>query len=104
MTDKTIIGDSITIEGTISGTDDLVVHGNIKGKLETSKEVTIAKGGKVEADVMAQSVEVIGALSGGVIATGRAEIKPNGRVIGDIKAPRILIADGARFTGHIDMG
>ena len=33
----------------------------------------------------------------------RAEIKAEGRMIGDIKAPRILIADGAGFKGHIDM-
>lgn len=102
--DKTVIGNSITIEGTVDGTDDLVVHGTVKGKLSTSKGVTVAKSGKVEADVNATAVEIVGALSGGIVAKGKAEITAGGRMIGDIKAPRIMIADGAKFTGNIDMG
>ena len=101
---KTTIGDAITVEGTITSSDDIVVHGRVHGKVETSSEITVAKTGRVEADLSAASVEIAGALSGGIAATGRAEIKPDGRMVGDIKAPRILIADGARFTGHIDMG
>lgn len=104
MTTKTTIGASITIDGTITSQDDVVVHGTMNGKLTTSKDVQIAKDGRVDADVQATTVQIVGALSGGIHATGKAVIEPDGRMIGDIKAPRILIADGARFTGHIDMG
>lgn len=101
---KTTIGSSITIEGTIQSQDDVVVHGFMQGTMTTSREVTIAKDGRVEADVNAKTVQIVGALNGGLVASGRAEITPDGKMVGDIKAPRILIADGARFTGHIDMG
>ena len=33
----------------------------------------------------------------------RAELKSNCRVVGDIRAPRVLIADGASFKGSVDM-
>ena len=41
--------------------------------------------------------------TGDVHATERAELKTNCRVVGDIRAPRILIADGASFKGNVDM-
>ena len=34
----------------------------------------------------------------------RVEITAEGRVTGDLRAPRILIADGAQYKGNIDMG
>ena len=37
-------------------------------------------------------------------AAERAELRPSSNVVGDIRAPRILIADGASFKGTVDMG
>ena len=36
-------------------------------------------------------------------ATDKVELKTQCRMVGDIKAPRILIADGASFKGNVDM-
>ena len=36
-------------------------------------------------------------------AGDKVELKTDCKVIGDIKAPRILIADGAVFKGNVDM-
>ena len=36
-------------------------------------------------------------------AGSRVEIKADGRMTGDVKSPRILFADGARFKWSIDM-
>ncbi len=36
-------------------------------------------------------------------ATDKVELKADCRVVGDVKAPRILIADGASFKGNVDM-
>ena len=40
---------------------------------------------------------------GNITALDKVTIAPSGSVDGDIKAPRISIADGARFKGKIDM-
>ncbi len=37
-------------------------------------------------------------------ATDKSDIKARGRHEGDVKAPRVLIADGAAFKGNINMG
>ena len=38
-----------------------------------------------------------------IAATDKVELKADCRVVGDVRAPRILIADGASFKGNVDM-
>jgi hypothetical protein len=41
---------------------------------------------------------------GNVTASESVEITKEGRMVGDISAPRVIIVDGASFRGRIDMG
>lgn len=100
---ETVIGKGIVIDGEISGDEPVVVEGTVKGRISLDSTVVVANGGIVEADVHSDHVEISGQVTGNVTARERAEIKNDGRMVGDIKAPRILIADGAGFKGHIDM-
>ncbi|MGZ3480581.1 MAG: bactofilin BacO, partial [Myxococcaceae bacterium] len=59
--------------------------------------------GVVEADIETQNVEIAGRVTGNIHATDKVELKADCRVVGDVKAPRILIADGASFKGNVDM-
>ncbi len=99
----TIIGADITVDGEITGSDPVVVEGTVKGRIDTDSSVTVAEQGVVEADVDTPDISVSGQVTGNITASDRAEITTEGRMVGDIKAPRILIADGAGFKGHIDM-
>ena len=45
-----------------------------------------------------------GVIQGNVSAGDKVELKAGGKLFGDVKAPRILIADGASFKGNINMG
>jgi cytoskeletal protein CcmA (bactofilin family) len=57
----------------------------------------------VEADVEASEIKVYGSVTGNLVATDRIDVATNARVIGDLRAPRIQIAEGATFKGHIEM-
>jgi cytoskeletal protein CcmA (bactofilin family) len=100
---NTVIGSSIVIDGEISGGEDLVIQGTVKGKIALKESLIVAGSGVVEADVETQNVEIAGKVTGNIAATDRVELKSDCRVVGDIKAPRILIADGASFKGNVDM-
>ncbi len=100
---NTVIGSTIVIDGEISGGEDLVIHGTVKGKIALKESLIVAGSGVVEADIETQNVEVAGQVTGNIAATDRVELKSDCRVVGDIKAPRILIADGASFKGNVDM-
>ena len=48
-------------------------------------------------------VDISGRVTGNIIASDKVELKSDGRMVGDIKAPRIIISDGAAFKGNVDM-
>lgn len=99
----TIIGKGIVIDGEISGEAPVTIEGTVKGRIALDSTVTVADGGTIEADVASQAVEVSGSVTGNIVASERVELRPEGKMVGDIRSPRILIADGASFKGHIDM-
>ena len=99
----TVIGDGLTIEGELTGEDEVVVHGTLRGTLTTSDAVSIASGGIVEADVTAGSISIAGQVTGNVSAQERVDVQAGGRLVGDVKAARFTIADGASFKGSVDM-
>ena len=100
---NTVIGSSIVIDGEISGDEDLVIQGTVKGKISLRESLFVEGSGVVEADIETQNVEIAGRVTGNIQASDKVELKADCRVVGDVKAPRILIADGARFKGSIDM-
>ncbi|MCC6751009.1 MAG: polymer-forming cytoskeletal protein [Deltaproteobacteria bacterium] len=100
---NTIIGSSIVIDGEISGDEDLVIQGTVKGKITLKDHLLVEGSGVVEADIQTATVTVNGQVTGNISATDKVELKPDCRMVGDIKAPRILIADGAAFRGNVDM-
>lgn len=101
---STVIGSTIVIDGEISGDEGLVVHGTVKGKIDLGERIEVAPSGVVEASIAARVVTVHGTVAGDIQASERAELRPECQVIGDIRSPRILIADGASFKGSVDMG
>jgi cytoskeletal protein CcmA (bactofilin family) len=42
-------------------------------------------------------------MNGNISASDRVSISSTAKVVGDIKAPRVVIEDGARFKGSIEM-
>jgi cytoskeletal protein CcmA (bactofilin family) len=66
--------------------------------------LTIDKNGKIAAEVHAKTVVILGEVIGNVTADDKIEVAPSGSVQGDLRAPRVVLSDGARFKGSIDMG
>jgi len=100
---KTIIGKTIVIKGELSGDEDLVVEGKVEGQINLKKALFIEPSGETKADINTQTIRISGRVIGNVSATDKIEIAADGRMQGDVKAPRVIIADGARFKGQIDM-
>ena len=99
------IGKSITIKGDLSGNEDLVVEGNVEGRIELpNNQLTIGANGNVKADVSAKSVVIIGKVAGNVTGVERIQIEATGSVNGDVKTPRLVVQEGATLNGSIEMG
>lgn len=101
--DSTVLGPTLEIEGEIEGDEDLVIQGKVKGNIISHKSLTVDGTGNVEATITTSSMTISGRLNGNVEASEKVEIKKEGKMVGDIKSPRIVIADGAKFRGNIEM-
>ena len=98
------IGPSIQIKGELQGDEDLTIDGRVEGKIDLREHnLTIGPNGRIRADLYAKTIVIAGEVSGNAFAAERVEIAPSGKLVGDITAPRITIADGAHFKGSVDM-
>ena len=98
-------GKSIVFKGDLTGDEDLEIEGRVEGQVKLpNHQLTIGAHGKVTAEVEAKNVIVVGHISGNVSATERVEVQASGVVDGDIRAPRLLIQEGAVVNGSIQMG
>ena len=101
---SSFLGPKAVIEGTISGTENVLVEGTVKGTVNLESDLRIGVRGRVEANVHARTVFIEGTLIGDVSADRKVELVSTARVDGNIKAPKIVVAEGARFRGAVDMG
>ena len=99
----TVIGSTFHISGEIHGDEPVVILGSVQGKILVRDALVIEPEAQVDADLEGRTVEISGSVNGNVQAADRVEIKNDGRVTGNIKAPRITIADGALFRGSVEM-
>ena len=101
---STIIGESILINGNLQGDEDLTVLGRVEGTINLTKTLNIEESGIVKANISVRNAVISGVVVGNITATDSVEITEVGRMVGDIKAPRVIIVDGARYRGAVDMG
>src|SRR2546425_2973267 len=100
----TFLGPKSTIEGTVTGSEPMLIEGQVKGAINLSGDLRIGTQARVEAKVHARNVMVEGRLNGDVTADDRVELIASSTVDGNIKAPKIIVAEGAKFRGSVDMG
>ncbi len=99
-----VIGPTLVFKGELSADEDLVIEGTIEGTIaHHKKNLTIGKEGRVTADIHASSVLVEGELNGDIHSDGLVSLAKDAMVIGDVYCNRIVMEDGAQFSGKIEM-
>ncbi len=102
-TTPTVVGPSIVIRGRLRCAEDLVIKGRVDAEITSTRSLHIENSGIVKANIGVQSVTINGVLVGNINAEQRTEIASDGRVVGDILTPKLVISDGASIRGRIDM-
>ncbi len=101
---KSVIGPTLVFKGEFSAEEDLIIEGQIEGSIaHHKKHLTIGKQGRVKADIHAASVIVFGKLVGDIHSEGSVSLAKGCNVEGNIFCGHIVMEDGARFKGAIDM-
>ena len=96
------IGNTLDIEGEISGQENLSIEGRVQGKVSLDQNnIIIKRNATVIAEIHAKNVQIEGRVEGNVFAAEKVHIEKGGRMNGDIFASRITIDDGAQFKGSV---
>src|ERR1051326_4257309 len=85
------IGSSMVIVGEIYSREELLVDGEVDGKLELQHRLTVGPNGKVRATIKAREVVVFGNVQGDVEVSDKITIKKGGSLVGDIRTAGIVI-------------
>lgn len=100
----TVIGPDAVFKGELAFEKGVRVDGKIEGKISTKGYLGVSQGGKLQADVDAGSIIVEGQVTGNLNASDRVELRKTARLKGDIRASKLLVAEGAAFIGQCQVG
>jgi len=103
-TELNFFGGGTVIEGTIRANNSVRVDGRIKGKLICKNTLTIGVNGEIEGDVEAKNAIIGGKIKGKIKVAEKLVLEAKSILIGDLKASKLLIDEGAVFEGTSDMG
>ena len=99
-----LIGKAIRIKGELHGEEDLVIEGKVEGTIALKKNhLILERSAVITAHVEVQNVTIKGSMNGNTNASSKVEITADAKVIGDIKAPRVVMSEGAKFRGAVEM-
>ncbi|OPX35096.1 MAG: hypothetical protein B1H11_09660 [Desulfobacteraceae bacterium 4484_190.1] len=100
---STFIGNNASFEGILISQEGLRIDGRVKGKIECKGPLIIGSEGKVEAEIIAETVSIGGKLNGNITASKYLEINEKGKVFGDITTAKLVIGEGVVFEGRCKM-
>ncbi len=97
------IGPSIHIKGDITASEPLTIAGSVDGSIKVQGHpLTVAAGGRVLADVVADTIVVAGSINGSLTAGERIVLAATAAIDGNLRAPAVAMADGAMVRGRIE--
>lgn len=103
-TQTPIIGADTKIKGEMFFDTTARLLGQFEGKIQAKGELQIADGAACRASVDAGKVVVDGVVEGNINARERVELTARAKMKGDLTAAKLVVADGATFSGHVSVG
>lgn len=100
------IGPTIHIKGDVLVTGKQGVHidGHVDGTITLNDNVlSVGKEGHINATIDARAIYIEGRVDGDLKGDEQVVIQSSGNVRGNIAAPRVILEDGCKFKGFIDM-
>ncbi len=101
---STVIGQGVSLEGTLRFAGAACVQGVVSGRIESGGSLEVGQEALVAADMALGHLVLHGAAQGNVTASGSVEIHSSGKLKGDLRTPALTVHPGALFHGRCDMG
>ena len=103
-TQVTVIAADTHIRGEMTFDRTAKLLGKFDGKVSAKGELQVAEGAICKAEIDAGKVTVDGMIEGNISAHERIQLNTKARIKGDLKAARLVVAEGASLVGHCAIG
>ncbi|NLT23407.1 MAG: polymer-forming cytoskeletal protein [Syntrophorhabdus sp.] len=95
---ETLIGQDSIIRGEIISKGVVRLDGTLEGSIKADYLI-LGRSGSVKGDMAAREIVVDGTVEGDLEAEELVEINPDGAVEGNIRTAKLIITEGAFFSG-----
>ena len=99
----TVLAGHTEIRGHIQGHEDLVLEGTLSGQLSLEGHLSVTEGAHLDARAEVTSADVAGSVSGELVASSRIVVEKTAKITGTLRAPAVVIREGASLLGEVDM-
>ncbi len=100
----TRIDASSQLEGKLRCKGPIRLEGRVKGEIQSEQGVIVAETASLQASITAESIAIAGEVVGDLIATRKITLDKSASETGDLRTPGIVIEEGAKLEGRIDIG
>ena len=98
-----VVGRGISVKGTITDAERLVVEGTVEADSLLAAELQIAQGGVLKGQVEVEDAEISGLMDGMITVKGSLVVRGSGQVTGEARCRRLQVEDGGQLSGKISM-
>ena len=106
QTEDKVINIEAGMQGNLkfTGPVNLRLNGDFEGDLEAKGILIIGEKADIKAKtIKGDTITIAGRVKGDIISTKRLELSASARVIGNVEAPVLVIAEGAQLKGNCQM-
>jgi cytoskeletal protein CcmA (bactofilin family) len=101
---KNSLANDVEIKGSIKFANEFTFDGKLEGEITSNDGIlTVGESGDVHGEVKAKSVIVMGKVHGNITVNERCELRSRSQLIGDLRAARLIIEEGATFVGKSEV-
>ncbi len=101
---KAFLGEGTEFKGTLFFEGTVRIDGRLEGEIVSPDLLIVGEPAFIKAQIDVGTVVNSGKIIGNICAKKKVELLSSSRVVGTIKTPALIIAEGATFNGNCEMG
>jgi cytoskeletal protein CcmA (bactofilin family) len=101
---KTVIAKGVKVEGDFNSQGDVVIEGEVHGKITAMGVLTVGSEAVIKADIVADEAAISGTVEGNIQVKKQIVLHSSARVRGDVQVERATIESGAVLDGRVQIG
>ncbi|MFN3530541.1 MAG: polymer-forming cytoskeletal protein [Bacteroidia bacterium] len=98
-----LINEGTRIQGDLVSSGDVRIDGFLKGEINTGSRLAVGLSGQVEGRVHCAYADIAGQIEGDMVVTESLTIRATAKIHGDLTVGKLIVEEGALFTGNCTM-